>query len=160
MGATGVTAKVAKKKRAAKAGVAHFSSPEELREVLDRLFAEIDGDQGYGSTLRSRRVPHRLVVPDLDLVVNVAPSEEGQHSLKWEFSDDVDWEPALSLQMQSDVANSYLQGRENVAIAIARGRIRATGDSRAALNFFSVNRALIGCYRSIIERDFPHLLLA
>jgi hypothetical protein len=158
MGATGVTAKAAKK-HAAKAEAGPFASAEELREVLDRLFSEIDGDADYGATVRSARVPHRLLVPDLGVVLNVAPSEEGEHRLKWEFSDDVDWEPALSLEMESEVANRYLQGRENVAIAIARGRITCAGHSRAALNFFSVNRGLIERYSRIVKREFPHLLL-
>ena len=34
-----------------------------------------------------------------------------------------DWRPKLELEMDSEVANRYLQGRESLAIAIARGQV-------------------------------------
>ncbi len=37
------------------------------------------------------------------------------------------------MSMSSEIANRYFQGKENVAIAIARRRIKAGGDVRAAL---------------------------
>ena len=72
----------------------------------------------------------RFEFPDLGLVLNVAASEEPGHHLRWEFSDAVDWEPKLNLRMDSRIANAYLQGKESLAIAIARGRIRFDGDTR------------------------------
>jgi hypothetical protein len=137
-----------------------FKSSAEMREVLDRLFTAIDRDQVLGPRLRSTRVAHRFEFPDIDLVCNIAASEEGEHSLRWSFSDDVDWQPALSLAMDSETANRYLQGRENLAIAMARGRIDCRGTVRAALKFLPASPGVIGCYRSIVERDYPHLLLA
>ena len=53
-------------------------------------------------------------------MLNVAASEEPAHHLRWEFSDAVDWEPKLNLKMGSRIANAYLQGKESLAIAIAR----------------------------------------
>ena len=37
------------------------------------------------------------------------------------------------MSMSSETANKYFQGKENVAIAIARRRIKAGGDVKAAL---------------------------
>jgi hypothetical protein len=136
-----------------------FKSAAEMREVLDRLFTAIDSDKVVGPRLRSTRVPHRFVYPDLAVVCNVAGSEKDEHCIRWSFSDDIDWTPALTLEMNSEVANRYLQGRENLAIAMARRQIVCRGNARAALNFLPASPALIGCYRSIIERDFRHLLL-
>jgi hypothetical protein len=138
---------------------ARFKSKAEMREVLERLLTTIDGDPEMGPSMRSARVPHRFVCSDLDLVCNITSSEEGEHCLRWSFSDDVDWEPALTLEMSSAVANRYLQGQENLAIAIARRRIRAHGNARATLAFLPASRGLIRCYRSIVERSYPHLLL-
>ena len=69
------------------------------------------------------------------------------------------WKPTVILEMSSEVANRYLQGRENIAIAIARGMIRASCDVRAALNLLPISRQLSACYREVLERDYPHLLL-
>jgi len=145
----------------AKPGAApSFRSAAELREVLERLLSEVDGDPEVGPRLRSARVPHRFVFPDVGVVLNVTASERGEHCLRWKFSEEVEWTPALTLEMDSAVANRYLQGEENLAIAIARGRIHlACEGARAALSFLPVSRALFGRYRAIVERDFPHLAL-
>ena len=42
--------------------------------------------------------------------------------------------------MSAEVANRYLQGRESLAIAIARGQVRCRGESRAALAYLPAAR--------------------
>jgi hypothetical protein len=158
MGAAG--AKVKLPARPAVNAEPGFASKRELRDVLDRLLSEIDKDPRLGPRLRSARVPYRFVVPDLGLVLEVAGSEEGSHSLKWKFADSPSTDSVLTLEMDSAVANRYLQGRENVAIAIARGRIRIScSEARTALSFLPAHRHLVETYRSIIARDYPHLAL-
>jgi len=137
-----------------------FESAEELREVLNRLLRDIDADAKAGPALRTANVPHRFVFSDLDVTLNVAGSELPGHCLRWGFGDDGDWSPALSMEMSSSVANRFLQGHENLAIAMARSRIRVScSQARAALNFLPASRGLIGHYRSIVQRDYPHLVV-
>ena len=45
----------------------------------------------------------------------------------------------------------------NVAIAIARRRIKATGDVRAALAIIPITKPLFAHYRQMIAADYPHL---
>ena len=85
----------------------------------------------------------RFEFTDLGLVLNVAASEEPGHHLRWEFSDAVDWEPRLKLRMDSRIANAYLQGKESLAIAIARGRVRFDGDTRCALRYVPTLRLVV-----------------
>jgi hypothetical protein len=60
--------------------------------------------------------------------------------------------------MQSDVANRVFQGRENPAIAIARGRLRTSvQDAGAALRFFPAAKPLFSRYREIVAEKYPHL---
>jgi hypothetical protein len=162
MGATGVKEKSAGRKRArAAASERSFASKDELLEVLDRLLADLDGDPVVGPKLGSTRVPHRFVFPDLDVALDIAPSERGDHALRWEFSEGGEWKPVLTLEMDSAIANRYLQGKENLAIGLARGRIRIScAEARAALNLLPTNRELIARYREIIARDYPHLVLS
>jgi hypothetical protein len=159
MGAAGVNVKLPAR-NAGKAEPA-FASGEELREVFDRLLAEIDADDRLGPRMRSTRVPYRFVFSDLGVVLEVSGSEQGSHTLKWKFAEAPSTDSVLTLEMDSDVANRYLQGKENVAIAIARRRIRVScSEARTALSFLPANRELIDSYRAIVARDYPHLAVS
>ena len=161
MGATGVKMKAAGRKAARTISEPLFASKDELLEVFDRLLSDIDGDPVVGPKLGATRVPHRFVFPDLDVVVDITPSPRGDHALSWDFSEHGEWKPVLTMEMDSAIANRYLQGKENLAIALARGRIRIScSEARAALNLLPANRELMARYREIIEREYPHLVLA
>jgi hypothetical protein len=132
-------------------------SEAELGAVLDEVLADVDADTKAGSLLRAAGLRVRFRFPDLGMVLNVAPSDEPGHHLRWTFSDQEDWEPKLELVMNSDVANAYLQGRENLAIAIARGRVRASGDTRCALLYLPALRLVVDSYRRQVRAEHPHL---
>lgn len=137
-----------------------FRSPKEFREVMDRVFALMDGDSDMGPKLRDADVPQRFEFDDLDLVVNVraaTPAEDA--NLVWEWSDDVAWEPKVKMSMSSETANRYFQGKENVAMAIARRRIKAGGDVKAALALMPITKPVFGHYRALVAREYPHLVL-
>lgn len=136
-----------------------FKSPEEFREVMDRAFDLMSTDPEMGPRLREAQVPQRFEFPDVDMVVNVtyADAETNGHNLHWEWSDDVPWAPEVIMTMDSEVANRYFQGRENIAMAIARRRIRAGGNVKKALELLPVTRPIFGRYREVIEDEYPHL---
>ena len=100
----------------------------------------------------------RFEFTDADLDLNVAAGEDG-HNLSWSF-DDESWPARLVLTMETAVANRFLQGAESLAIAIARGRVRCSGESRAALQYLPATRLLAEPYSRVVERDFPDLLVA
>src|SRR6266508_1191042 len=95
---------------------------KELKEILDTVLREIDVDPDDGPRLRAAAAPLRIEFPDLKLVLNVSRADRGRHCLRWDFSRRSRTHPRLRLTMQSAVANRVFQGRENPAIAIARGR--------------------------------------
>ena len=101
-----------------------FKSAKELREILDTILTEIDGDPEDGPRLSTAAAPLRLEFTDLKLAVNVRRDDGEKHCLRWDFSRRARTEPRLRLSMDSEVANRVFQGRENPAIAIARGRLR------------------------------------
>jgi hypothetical protein len=131
----------------------------EFRHLLDDVLTEADADDHAGPLLRAAGLRVRFEFPDLPLVLNLAATEEGDHHLRWNFSDEVDWKPKLKLMMGSKVANAYLQGKESLAIAIARGRVRATGDTRSALVYVPALRLLVGSYKRLVTQEHPHLVL-
>ena len=61
------------------------------------------------------------------------------------------------MAMSSETANRYFQGKENVAIAIARRRIKAGGDVKAALAIIPITKPLFDQYRGMVESEYPHL---
>jgi hypothetical protein len=134
-----------------------FRSTAEFREVMDRTFALMSEDPDMGPKLRDADTPQRFEFSDFDLVVNIRAGGQDEPNLAWEWTDEVDWEPKVKMTMSSEVANRYFQGKENVAIAIARRRIKAGGDVKAALAIIPITKPLFGRYREMIAADYPHL---
>ena len=137
---------------------AEFTGPKEFREVMDRIFALMSDDPNMGPKLRDADVPQRFEFDDMDLVVNIRATEEGEDgNLHWEWSDDVGWKSKVQMKMSSTVANKYFQGKENVAVAIARRRIKTGGDVKAALALIPITKPVYEQYREVVEREYPHL---
>jgi hypothetical protein len=134
-----------------------FKSPQEFREVMDRTFALMSEDPEMGPRLREADTPQRFEFTDLEMVVNIRAGEGGEPNLAWEWTDQVAWEPQVRMTMSSETANRYFQGKENVAIAIARRRIKAGGDVKAALAIIPITKPLFARYREMIAADYPHL---
>jgi hypothetical protein len=137
---------------------AQFSSPREFREVMDRIFTMMDTDPEMGPKLRAADVPQRFEFTDVDLVVNIRAAEDVEDgNLHWEWTDDVDWQPKVRMTMSSETANRYFQGKENVAIAIARRRIKTGGDVKAALALIPITKPVFDQYKQVVDDEYPHL---
>ena len=140
--------------------MAEFSSSAEFREVMDKVFTIMSTDPEMGPKLRDARVPQRFEFPDQDAVVNITYDDSGgEQNLRWKWSDEVDWEPMVQMKMDSEVANKYFQGKENVPIAIARRRIKSSGDMKAALRLIPITKPVFARYREMLEREHPHLVV-
>ena len=134
-----------------------FKSSDEFREVMDRTFTLMSDDPEIGPKLREADTPQRFEFTDLEMVVNIRSGGKDEPNLAWEWSDEISWEPKVRMTMDSETANRYFQGKENVAIAIARRRIKAGGDVKAALAILPITKPLFGRYREMIAADYPHL---
>ena len=135
-----------------------FTSLEEFVEVMDRVFTMMSEDLDMGPKLRDADTPQRFEFTDFDLVVNVRAGDSGEDNLVWTWSDDVAWEPKVRMSMSSETANRYFQGKENVAMAIARRRIKPGGDVKAALALIPITKPIYARFRSYLDDEHPHLL--
>src|ERR1700742_2393689 len=127
---------------------ASFESAKEVREVIDEVFRMMDADPDMGPKLRDADCPQRFESVDSDRHENMRaarPAENG--NLHWEWTDDVDWKPKVQMTMSSEVANRYFQGKENVAMAVARRRIKTGGDLKAALALIPITKPIYEQYR-------------
>ena len=151
--------KVPVKKRTKATGTAPaFSSPRELREILDAVFRALNQDPDAASRLRNAAAPLRLEFPDLKLSLNVFAADRG--GLRWNFARRCPSPPKLRLRMDSELANRLLQGRESPAIAMVRGRlVTKAEDAGSALRFFGSVKLLVSRYRAEIAEKHPHLVL-
>jgi hypothetical protein len=137
---------------------AKFSSQDEFVEVMDQIFSMMDEDPDMGPQLRDADVPQRFEFSDMDLVVNIrAAADDEDGNLHWEWSDDVDWDPKVKMSMSSETANKYFQGKENVAMAIARRRIKTGGDVKAALALIPITKPIYEQYKDLVAAEYPHL---
>ena len=118
---------------------------------MDKIFAMMSEDPEMGPALRDADVPQRFEFDDIDLVVNIRAGEAREGNLHWEWTDDVDWEPKVRMTMSSETANKYFQGKENVAMAIARRRIKTGGDVKAALALIPITKPVYEPYRDVVE---------
>ena len=139
---------------------ASFDSPGEFKAVMDRVFAMMDADPAMGPELRDADVPMRYEFEDVDLVVNIRAALAGEDgNLHWEWTDDVDWDPRVKMAMSAETANKYFQGKENVALAIARRRIKSGGDVKAALALMPITKPVFAQYRAMLQAEYPHLVV-
>ena len=137
-----------------------FKSADEFREVMDKTFELMSTDPEMGPKLREAETPQRFEFPDMDLAVNVTHADkvtDGQH-LRWEWSDDVPWESEVEMSMDSATANRYFQGKENIAVALARRRIKSGGNVKKALALVPVTKPVFKKYREMVEAEYPHLV--
>jgi hypothetical protein len=135
-----------------------FDSPDQFREVMDKVFGLMSEDADMGPKLRDADVPQRFEFDDLGMVVNVRAAREGEDgNLTWVWTDEIDWEPKVRMTMSSETANKYFQGKENVAMAIARRRIKAGGDVKAALSLIPITKPVYERYREMVQSEYPDL---
>jgi len=132
----------------------------ELRDLLEHVLAELDGDERNGSVLRAAEFRLCLEVTDLDLVIRIDASDKDAQHIDWAFEGDVIRKPAVfSLAMDSETVNAYLQGRASLVVAMAHGRAHWSGESRAPLVYLPVLRMLSEPYKRWVKQLHPHLAL-
>lgn len=127
--------------------------------MMDQVFSIMSTDPEMGPRLREADTPQRFEFPDVDMVAMIGPSEgkSGEH-LRWSWAENDDFDVEVEMKMNSDVANRYFQGRENVAMAIARRRIKTSGNVKKALTILPITKPVFARYRALCEAKYPHLI--
>lgn len=145
--------------------MSRFKSPDEFRQVIEQIFRLMNDHEEVGPRLHAAKAPHLFDFKDLGLRFHVTftSAEEAANGkyLRWTWNDDeVDWEPVITLRMDSDVANKYFQGRENIPMAVATGRIKVKGSVPKILELAPITKPVYAKYREWLEDEGPeHLLL-
>ena len=140
-----------------------FQSAGEFRRVFERVFELMNEHPEVGRTLRDAHAPHRFLITDLGLEFNVtaAPDAEEKEGrfLRWTWGP-APWEPTITMRMSSEAANRFFQGRENVALAIALGRVKLSGPLLTILRLAPATNPIHPVYRRWLETSGRSHLLA
>jgi len=140
-----------------------FRDAAEFRRVFERIFELMNETPAVGRKLRDARAPHRFVITDLGLEFHVTAAPEADETkgrfLRWTW-DEPDWEPVVTMRMSSEVANRYFQGKENVALAVALGRVKISGPPITLLQLAPVTNPIHPVYRAWLEKEGLRHLLA
>ncbi len=144
--------------------MAHFSSPDEFKTVFEQIFRLMNDHPKIGPALRDAKAPHRFEITDLGLVFYVtwAPKEEEGEGrfLHWGWeSDGFSVEPVITMKMASEVANRFFQGKENVAFAVATGRVKLRGPLPKLLQVAGMTKPVYPVYREWLLNDGREHLL-
>ena len=142
--------------REERTGPADAIEAEAFRAALDRALERADSDERIGPLIAASGMRMRFEFTDSGLVLNIAAGADEATNIRWTFAE-VDWPPKLELRMDTSTANRFLQGRESLAIAIARGRARCSGESGGALLGLPATRLLCEPYREVVRTEFPAL---
>lgn len=140
-----------------------FRDADEFKRAFERILAFMNEHAEVGRRLRDARAPHRFVFTDLGLELNVTAADEAEEGagrfLRWVWGP-ADWEPVITMRMSSDTANRFFQGKENVALAVALGRIRLSGPLLTVLKLAPVTNPIHPVYRAWLAGSGQGHLLA
>jgi hypothetical protein len=126
---------------------------------MDQVISTLGDDTEVGPQLRKLGTPIEITYKDFDITVNIRGGEEGESNLVWVWSKKVKWEPATRIEVTSDVANQFMQGKLQVAKALALRKVKVKGSLTAGLRVVAVCNPAFSHYRERVEADYPHLMV-
>lgn len=139
--------------------MSRFKSKKELRLVIDQVIAILGDDTEIGPKLRELGTPVEIFFKDYDITVNIRAGGEGESNLVWVWSKRVKWTPTTRIETTSDVANQFMQGKLQVARALALRKVRVKGSLTAGLKIVAICNPMFTHYRERVENDYPHLIV-
>jgi hypothetical protein len=139
-----------------------FRDEAEFRRVFERIFELMNETPAVWRKLRDARAPHRFLLTDMGLEFNVdgaPPADEAKGKfLRWVWGK-ASWEPVITMQFKSDVANRFFQGKENIAVALALGRVKLSGPPLTLLQLAPVTNPIHPVYRAWLAKSgLDHLI--
>jgi hypothetical protein len=126
---------------------------------MDQVISTLGDDTDVGPQLRNLGTPIEITYKDFDITVNIRGGGEGESNLVWVWSKKVKWEPATRIEVTSDVANQFMQGKLQVAKALALRKVKVKGSLTAGLRIVAVCNPAFSHYRERVENDYPHLMV-
>jgi hypothetical protein len=139
-----------------------FKSPDEFKRVFEHIFVLMNERPEVGRPLRDAHAPHLFDITDLGFQFNVTAADLAEERqgrfLRWVWGP-APWEPVVTMQMASNTANRFFQGKESIVLAIAFGRVKLRGPLSTILKLAPVTDPIHPVYRNWLkENGYYHLV--
>lgn len=124
-----------------------FTDADEVRRYIGGVFQAGFDDPELGPKLAATGIVVRFEFtdPDADLVVDMAEQRIGDGSGMAE--------PTATMRMTAELGSAYWQGKVNLPLAMARGRIKVDGNVASLLKIAPLGKKLFPKYVAALEAD-------
>lgn len=139
--------------------MSRFKSKKELRAVIDEVVVILDADATIGPRLKDLDAPIEIHFRDIDLTVNIRGGDTGERNLVHVWTKRPRWKPETRVEVTTDVANQFMQGKLPVARALALRKVRVKGSLTTGLKVVAICSPMFDHYRKRIETNYPHLVV-
>lgn len=122
-----------------------FKDADEVRELIGSVFQAGFDDPEIGASMQSTGIVVKFAFtdPDADLVIDMGRQEIGDGSGMAE--------PQATMRMTADLGSAYWQGKVNLPIAMARGKIKVDGNVASLLKIAPLGKKLFPKYISTLK---------
>ncbi|WP_213574086.1 SCP2 sterol-binding domain-containing protein [Rhodococcus sp. USK13] len=131
-----------------------FANADEVEKYLGGIFEEAFRDPELGPKLKATgaRLQTTYSDPDVSLIVDLGAGTVGRA--------DADVEGGAVLAMSAETGNAYWQGKVNLPLAMAKGKVKVSGDIASLLKLAPLSKRLIPAYIDRLNADGrPDLLV-
>ncbi|WAL67718.1 SCP2 sterol-binding domain-containing protein [Amycolatopsis cynarae] len=124
-----------------------FSSADEVRRYLGGVFETAFADPEIGPKLRDTGLVLRFAysAPDTSIVIDC-----GQGAV---LDADADPETNATMSMSAETGNAYWQGKVNLPLAMAKGKIRVEGNVASLLKLAPLSKRFFPVYVETLRAD-------
>jgi putative sterol carrier protein len=131
-----------------------FKDGDEAARYIAGIFEEAVADESIADQLAASGVVLQLNCTDPDIQVTVDMPN------KKVITGSCDLSPTVAMSMTSDMANQFWQGKLNLAVALAKGQVRAKGPMPKILKLVPVAKKLFPRYEESLRAEGRADLLA
>ncbi|MCD2188109.1 SCP2 sterol-binding domain-containing protein [Actinomycetospora soli] len=123
-----------------------FADESEVYEYLGEIFRIGTKKDGLSEKLAASGVVLRIHYTDPDAVVTVDMPAETVETGRASVAT-----PTVELHMSADTGNRFWLGKVNLAMALAKGTVRAKGSTPRLLKLIPMSKELFPEYRRLLE---------
>jgi hypothetical protein len=131
--------------------MAYFKDADDVYGTLGRFLQELVADPELAPALKRADTTFQLRLRQPDSIVTVGAPQDDQPA-KVDLGDTA-LQPEVVLQMDADTAHRFWLGDVNVAVALARGDVRARGPVAKILRVVPLVKPGFQRYRAQLEAD-------
>ncbi|OBC05147.1 sterol carrier protein [Gordonia sp. 852002-50816_SCH5313054-c] len=124
-----------------------FANADEVEKYLGGIFQDAFADPELGPKLRATGAKLQTTYsdPEVSLIVDL-----GNATVSRADGASVD---AAEMKMSADTGNAYWQGKVNLPLAMAKGKVKVSGDITSLLKLAPLTKRLIPAYVDRLKAD-------